>query len=56
MAKCAITFAIILFRKPFFEVRFVLYLLSMFFCCFCIHCAFYGLFQDSYCIFPFASV
>lgn len=20
--------------------------------CFCIHCAFYGLFQDSYCIFP----
>lgn len=57
MEKYAITFAIISFRKSaFFKIRFVLYLLSMFFLRICIYCAFYRLFQYSYCIFSTASV
>ena len=38
------------------KIRFVLYLLSMFFLRICIYCAFYRLFQYSYCIFSTASV
>lgn len=46
MEKYAITFAIISFRKSaFFKIRFVLYLLSMFFLRICIYAHFTGFFK-----------